>query len=113
MGQRSCPPVTKFFICHTSAESAAKSFPCHTSKNPLPQPLCLPHLRHPPGGSLFRFPTARAPLATGHRSDLGRRITASSALCFIEMANYRKLGGFAGGGSSSAGRASDFGSEWR
>jgi len=38
----------KSFPCHTSRKSPAKSNHCHTSKNPLPQVLCLPHLRPPP-----------------------------------------------------------------
>lgn len=41
--------IAKSCICHTSAKSASKSFICHTSKNALPQVLCLPHLRVPPG----------------------------------------------------------------
>jgi hypothetical protein len=48
IGQSSLATVPKSFICHTSAKSATNSFPCHTSKIPLPQVLCLPHLRHPP-----------------------------------------------------------------
>ena len=35
-------------ICHTSGKSPSKSIVCHTSKNLLPQVLCLPHLRPPP-----------------------------------------------------------------
>src|SRR5229473_3645064 len=46
--QRSSLPVTKPFICHRSAKSAAKSNPCHTSKNPLPQVQSVPHLPTPP-----------------------------------------------------------------
>ena len=42
-------PVTNSFICHRSEETPCKSFPCHTSKNPLPQVLCLPHIQDPPG----------------------------------------------------------------
>ena len=45
----------KPFICHRSAKSAANLFPCHTSENAPLQPLCLPHLRYPPGPSLFDF----------------------------------------------------------
>src|SRR6266849_72098 len=45
--QRSSLPVTNPFICHRSAKSAAKSNPCHTSKNPLPQVQSLPHLPTP------------------------------------------------------------------
>src|SRR5713101_5034651 len=40
----------KSFPCHTSEESARKSNHCHTSKIALPQALCLPHIRAPPGG---------------------------------------------------------------
>lgn len=40
--------AAKSFICHTSARFVAKSNHCHTSKNPLPQLFCLPHLRPPP-----------------------------------------------------------------
>ena len=42
-------PVTNSFICHRSEETPCKSFPCHTSKTPLPQVLCLPHIQDPPG----------------------------------------------------------------
>src|SRR5438270_533113 len=38
------------FTCHTSGKSARKSNHCHTSKKLLPQLLCLPHIRDPPGG---------------------------------------------------------------
>src|ERR1700756_1508050 len=37
----------------TISKNAAKSFICHTSKNALPQVLCLPHLRVP--GVLHHF----------------------------------------------------------
>ena len=37
----------KSFICHRSEKSRAKSNHCHTSKNQLPQLLCLPHIRTP------------------------------------------------------------------
>lgn len=42
------PASAKSFICHTSAKCASKSNHCHTSRNPLPQLFCLPHLRPPP-----------------------------------------------------------------
>ena len=42
----------KSFACHTSAKSSAKSNHCHTSKNPLPQLLYLPHIQAPPGDTL-------------------------------------------------------------
>ena len=44
-------PVTNSFICHRSEETPCKSFPCHTSKKPLPQVLCLPHIQAPPPGA--------------------------------------------------------------
>src|SRR5213082_3476079 len=50
-----CKNAAKSCICHRSAKSACKSFSCHTSKNALPQVLCLPHLRHPPGGAQTGF----------------------------------------------------------
>ena len=53
-------PVTNSFICHRSEETPCKSFPCHTSKNPLPQVLCLPHIQAPPPGPL-RPPRAVIP----------------------------------------------------
>ena len=64
----------KSCACHRSETAACKSFACHTSKNALLQPLCLPHLRHPPGGmcallltSLPRpFGCAVADSARGH-----------------------------------------------
>ena len=40
------------FNCHTSVKTPHKSFPCHTSKNAALKVLSLPHLRHPPGGSI-------------------------------------------------------------
>src|SRR5213082_3547742 len=60
VGHSSLATVPKSFICHTSAKSAANSFLCHTSKNPLPQVLCLPHLRYPP--TLDCSPAASIPL---------------------------------------------------
>src|SRR5713226_4987239 len=47
------PPIS--FPCHTSEKSAHKSKYCHTSENPLPQVLCLPHIQDPPGGSIGVF----------------------------------------------------------
>ena len=44
------PPLAKSCVCHRSGKSPAKSNHCHTSKNPLLQVLCLPHLGDPPGG---------------------------------------------------------------
>src|SRR5260370_42463680 len=37
------------FPCRTSEELPANSNHCHTSKNPFPQVLCLPHIQDPPG----------------------------------------------------------------
>src|SRR5205823_54603 len=55
------------FICHTSAKSARKSNHCHTSKKLLPQLLCLPHIRDPPGAyPLQTFATIFSHLATRH-----------------------------------------------
>lgn len=47
-----CKNAAKSCICHRSAKPARKPFICHTSKNALPQVLCLPHLRVPPGGAV-------------------------------------------------------------
>jgi len=38
------------FPCHTSEKSPANSNHCHSSKNTLPQVLCLPHIQAPPPG---------------------------------------------------------------
>ena len=43
------------FPCHRSEKSPANSKYCHTSENPLPQVLCLPHIQDPPGGSIGVF----------------------------------------------------------
>ena len=43
-----CPRSSNPCICHTSEKPPRKFFRCHTSKNGLPQVLCLPHLRPPP-----------------------------------------------------------------
>ena len=51
-----CKNAPKSCICHRSAKSPSKFFICHTSKNALPQVLCLPHLRVPPGGPASPFP---------------------------------------------------------
>ncbi len=55
------------FVCHRSEETPAKSNACHTSENPLPQVLCLPHLQDPPGvWSAFCSAPFLSPLATRH-----------------------------------------------
>ncbi len=74
MFKRSSP---KSCLCHRFEETTHKSFPCHTSKNPLPQVQSLPHLRPLPLPHLFACPPWRATHASpppGPR----RRSTVSS-----------------------------------
>ena len=52
--------IAKSCVCHRSAKSPPKSFPCHTSKNALPQVLCLPHIQDPPPGVCISRPCRRS-----------------------------------------------------
>lgn len=73
-------PSVKSCVCHRSEKSAAKFFPCHTSKNALPQVLYLPHIQDPPRGTRHRAQCHPEPKARDLLSSFAFRFSFLSAL---------------------------------
>src|SRR6266849_1201764 len=93
--QVSTQPLTKSFPCHTCRKSPAKSNHCHTSKMPLPQALCLPHIRAPRGLRVLWLTSHRPvrPARNSLRINTCRTVSRQTTLSTFKINTYEKLGG--------------------